>query len=170
MEIKGIDVKNHLKEQGYETKKISVRVTYSGYGSISIKITLKDLKLNRAELDNVVSKKYKNIRYDEHVQGEILEGCNTFVNCEYDYDLLEAAINKQLPKAKKIYSNLQMNASNLGTIIFENETIKATAFYKDEIVYISSKSGERNKRIGHYLTSEYDLACIFERLETIGTL
>lgn len=56
------------------------------------------------------------------------------------------------------------------TITPTNKRVKATAFYKDEIVYISSKSGERNKRISHYLTSEYDLACIFERLETIGTL
>lgn len=132
MEIKGIDVKNYLKEQGYETKKISIRVTYSGYGSISITITLKDLKLNRAELDNVVSKKYKNIRYDEHVQGEILEGCNTFVNCEYDYDLLEAAINKQLPKAKKIYSNLQMNGSNLGTVPSKRERMELDSFGETE--------------------------------------
>lgn len=162
-------IKKYLKENGYDTKNIRVRVKYVGYGSTSISITILDLTLNAEEIERVVRKEFGSIRYDEHVQGEILEGCNTYVNCAYDYDVLERAIQEKYKTAEKIYNELKKQNTYNGIEIYENRKITAFAFFKDRSIVLMNKNKESSMRYrNHVLNNKYDLASALVTLENIG--
>lgn len=163
------EIKRDLKEKGFNTKNIRVRVEYIGYGSESITITLKDVSLNRLEIENAVSRSFGNIRYDEHVQGEILEGCNTYVTCKYDYDTLQLAIDEKMEQAQEIYSKLEELNTYSGQDFFENDDIRAIAFFKDKSIALMNKDKENTTRYqSHVLYSPHDLANALVFLENIG--
>lgn len=154
---------------GYETKNIRVRVEYVGYESTSISITLLDLALESGVLRNLVKKEFGSIRSDEHVQGEILTGCNTFVSCKHDYDVLENAIKNKYSKAKEMYTRLEEKNTYDGIEIYENETITAIAFFKDHSIVLMNKNRESSIRYHrHTLNTPYDLAAALVTLENIG--
>lgn len=162
-------VKKYLKENGYETKNIRVRVEYVGYGSMSISITLLDLTLESQKIVNLVKKGFGSVRYDEHVEGEILSGCNTYVSCKYDYDVLENAIEEKYSSAEEIYTMLEEKNTYDGIEIYENQTIRAIAFFKDKSVVLMNKNKESFTRYHrHILNSAYDLANALVTLENIG--
>lgn len=83
------ELKQYLKENGIETKNVSIRHSYFGY-SDGFDVTIKDISIGRKEVEHLL-KKYESIDRDE-MTGEILAGGNTYVNVDYDYD----AINEKL--------------------------------------------------------------------------
>ena len=83
-----MEVKKAIKESGISTKGISVRKTYGGY-SVVFHITVKDLTLDLKEIKKAVNK-FQEIGYDE-ATGEVLEGANTYIFVEYDYDTMQEA-------------------------------------------------------------------------------
>lgn len=86
------DIKNYLKEQGFDTKKISVREGRGGY-STAFYITIKDLNIDKKKVWET-TRKFESYERDERT-GEILLGGNTYIFVQYDYDLeREAKENK----------------------------------------------------------------------------
>ncbi|WP_301390198.1 hypothetical protein, partial [Enterococcus spodopteracolus] len=75
MEITANNIKRSLREQGINTKNLRIRVEMVGYGSTSIRVKLHDLTLETETIRYEIQKQWGSIRYDEKVQGEILEGC-----------------------------------------------------------------------------------------------
>lgn len=141
MEMTGNQIKKQLREKGFDTKKISVRVEYIGYGSTKISCTIKDLSVKAKEVETFLKEEFLEIRRDEHVQGEYLEGCNTYVSCEYDYDIYENAIEERLVKATEI-ENIMRNQDKKdysGIQIFENEKVEILAFSKERFLRVWKK-------------------------------
>ncbi|MDR2276360.1 MAG: hypothetical protein LBE23_00780 [Vagococcus sp.] len=169
MEIKGTTIKKELRELGHNTKKISVRVSHHGYGNTTIDVEIKDLSVDLRAVDKYLNQKYREIRYDEHVQGEILEGCNTFVRCNYEYDMFRNAVKANLPKAKKLIAEFEAEDTYSGIEFFENDHFKAYAFYKDKLISVHSKDEEDNNIYRrHVFYNEHDLARALLILDLYG--
>nr|DAV45700.1 MAG TPA: Large polyvalent protein associated domain 29 [Caudoviricetes sp.] len=75
-------IRKELKEHGYNNRRVSVR--FSGYSAIYV--TIKELAINKKEIENIAMK-YESYSRDERT-GEILSGGNTFVFVDYDYRLV----------------------------------------------------------------------------------
>nr|WP_226397216.1 hypothetical protein [Enterococcus casseliflavus] len=169
MEINAVNIKKSLREQGIDTKKVRIRVEMVGYGSTSIKVKLHDLSLETEIVRHEIQKRWGSIRYDEKVQGEILEGCNTYVFCDYDDDVIEQEIQARYSQAEFIYQHLEQLDTHDGEQIFETETMNAVAFFKNKTISLMMK--DRSSAIQyrkHTLNSVYDLAHALVFLETIG--
>ena len=80
------EIRDAFKALGWNNRKISVKHRYCGY-SDAIDITIKsfDVDIKKAE---EIAKSKQSIRYDEY-SGEPLLGANTYVNIEFDRDLLK---------------------------------------------------------------------------------
>lgn len=79
----GNQIKKELKEAGIPTKNISVRLN-----SCSIRVSISDLSIDAEKVEALVNK-YESIDRCERT-GEILQGGNTFVLVDYDWDALRA--------------------------------------------------------------------------------
>lgn len=80
------EIKNYLKENGINTKKVSVRELPCGY-SQSFQITIKDSNIDIEEVSKL-SQRFKSYETDERT-GEILQGGNTYIFVEYDYNTIK---------------------------------------------------------------------------------
>lgn len=158
MTVTAKEVKKMLKEKGFDTRKIRVRVEHFGYGNESINIKLMDMALNLQEIDALACREYREVRQDEHVQGEYLEGCNTYVRCYYDEDVWDLAKENMYPKAEKIYLELEGRNTYNGFDIFENDQFRAVAFFKDKVITLMSKTNEPRFYRRHLLNSIDDMA------------
>ncbi|MGX2947014.1 hypothetical protein [Enterococcus alishanensis] len=165
METNAKEVKRYLKSRGIDTKNVRCRVEHFGYGSMSINVTLKDITLDIFKINELLQKEYSDIRYDEHVQGEILEGCNTYVYCNFDDEVIFAERKKQRPKAEKIYAELEKEDSYNGQTFFENEEIEAIAFFKDNRIHLRNKHGNTAPKPPRLLYSPSDIEKLLVFLE-----
>ena len=96
---KVLQIRKELKAAGFTTKQVSVIGKNALYDE-SINIRIKDLEANKEKIQNIVMK-YESIRYDEY-NGEILNGCNTYVHVEIDYNLLLLARKDFIEKSNDI--------------------------------------------------------------------
>ena len=94
------------------------------------------------------SKKYEEIRYDEHAQ-EILQGCNTFVEVKYNNEknkIKEQFNRKQsiLKKKQKRFMMTLKKDNNNGNAIYiiENDN-RFLYFPKDECIFILYSDGSQ---------------------------
>lgn len=158
MTVSAKEVKKMLKEKGFDTRKIRVRVEHFGYGSKSINIRLMDITLNLQEIDKIACREYQEVREDEHVQGEYLEGCNTYVRCSYDDDIWDLAKENMYPRAEKIYLELEEQDTHNGFDIFENDQFRAVAFFKNRVITLMSKTNESGFYRRHLFNSIDDMA------------
>ena len=169
MEITGNTIKKDLRLQGFNTKKISASVRHFGYGDSTITVEVKDFSIDIRALEKYLNKKYRDIRYDEHVQGEILQGCNTYVNVKYESDLYHDTIDSKLEEAEKLYKEMEAQDTYYGIPFFENDSFKAHAFIKDKIISVSSKDeNDNNIYRRHVLYNAYNLAEALVQLEIYG--
>ena len=95
------EIKKHLKENGIDTKNISVKGSNCGY-SESYNITIKDIDIDIEKVRELV-KTFESYERDERT-GEILEGGNTYLFVNYDYNTLKLANEK--------YNNIILNIIN----------------------------------------------------------
>lgn len=89
--IRSKEIKNYLKDNGIDTKKVSVKELSGGY-SQAFQITIKSSDIDIEEVENL-SHHFKNYEIDERT-GEILQGGNTFVFVEYDYNTIKEVNQK----------------------------------------------------------------------------
>ena len=82
--LKGKEIKDLLKQKGFDIKKISVREQQGGY-SQAFWVTLKDKSIDKEEVRKVVEP----LQYYERDERtfEILAGGNTYIFVQYDYNL-----------------------------------------------------------------------------------
>jgi hypothetical protein len=99
-----------LKKLGYNSKQVSVRGGYCGY-SDRAEITIKDLKADRKAIEKVC-KKFQSIDYD-CASGEILQGANTFINIEYDYDIMRNAIEEERKNLDSMISEIEKEQKHI---------------------------------------------------------
>lgn len=95
------EIKKYLKENGIDTKNINVKGSNCGY-SESYNITIKDIKVDIEKVRELV-KKFESYEIDERT-GEILEGGNTYIFVNYDYNTLKLANEK--------YNNIVLDVIN----------------------------------------------------------
>ena len=85
------EIKKYLKENGIDTENISVKGSTCGY-SESYEITIKDININIEKVRELL-KTFESYETDERT-GEILEGGNTYIFVNYDYNTLKLANEK----------------------------------------------------------------------------
>lgn len=78
------EIRNKIKENGYNLKDFSIKTRYCGYSS-SCNITIKNLKIRDFEIEKIV-KRFNDYEYD--ISGDILEGGNTYIFVEYDHNTM----------------------------------------------------------------------------------
>ena len=96
---RSLAIRAGLKKLGYNSRQVSVRSGDCGFSDYS-HITIKDMSVRKADIEKVCNA-FQSIRYDEYT-GEILEGCNTYIRVEYDYDALNEAKNEEMPKVEEL--------------------------------------------------------------------
>ena len=95
-------IRKTLKENGYTSKDLSVRVRAALYDT-SVNITVKNPLVRLSEVEKIASK-FSEIDYDEHSQ-EILAGCNVYVHCQYEYGIFKNAAQELVPIAEMVLNN-----------------------------------------------------------------
>ena len=100
---KGAAIRAELKKLGYNARQVSVKTGYCGYSDFA-RIRIKDCAVNKKAVENAC-KKFSSIRYDEFT-GEILEGANTYIDVDYDFEALENAIEKAMPEVESVVSEI----------------------------------------------------------------
>lgn len=144
--IKAKDVKKVLRENNIDTKNISVRSKIVGYEN-SINITLKDLSLPKHLIQKILNKEFSSISYDER-SGEILGGGNTFVFVDFDYNLLENAIEEKIPLATELVKELNSKDDYWCYELAKNNNLTLCASKDIESLYLKDKD---NNRIAQWL-------------------
>lgn len=96
------ELKQYFKENGIETKNISIRHSYFGY-SDGFDVTIKDISISRKKVEHLL-KKYESIDRDERT-GEILAGGNTYIQVSYDYDSIQEKLDEYNVKILDYISN-----------------------------------------------------------------
>ena len=89
-------IKKELKEMGFNTKKISVKVKNSTM-STSLNVTIKCPQTSKSKVEEVLNK-YRDVRYCE-ASGEILSGGNTYVIVSYEWGLENEVTSPEFEKA-----------------------------------------------------------------------
>lgn len=154
-------LRNELKSRGYSNRKVSVNHNYGGY-SASIHVTIKDLSIPLREIHELASR-YQSVTYCDRT-GEVLEGGNTYVQVNYDYELLENATENKLEEAKQLIKELEGKKENFGEILFQTSELDIylykSASYDRTIcsIHFENKDGSYNETKATYCFNEYDLA------------
>jgi len=102
-------VRKSLKEIGITSKQVSVKSSYCGY-SDKLSINIKDLSISKQTIEGI-AKKFEEYERDER-SGEILEGGNTYVFIDFDYQTLRSAEEEMMPKAKEIFKTRKQLEQN----------------------------------------------------------
>lgn len=136
-----------LEKNGITKKQVSISVKGSMYDDIA-NVTIQDITLPKEKIENIL-KKFEEIRWDEHAQ-EILQGCNTYVNVDYNSEKIKDFRNEYDidEKALKIYEYAKNHNDGNGVQIVEGDE-RFLFFFNDEIVYIFNNDGTQ-KHINAY--------------------
>ena len=119
-----------LAKAGYNKKQIKVSAKYSGY-SDCVNITIEDLTIPKRTIDKI-SKMFVEVRYDERTM-EVLQGCNVFVNVQYNYDKwndYRAQYEEEARKVMKSYNGIN------SSYIIENDP---RFLFHPDVMWIHSK-------------------------------
>lgn len=159
------EIRKTLKEAGFTSKDYSIRVRDAGY-STTVNIEVKNPKVKLSELKQFV-KRFEVVDRDERT-GEILQGGNTFVHCQYEDGIFEEVIQPLMEIAKQVYTSSKWD----GCKIAENESFNVFMSKIDE----ATKSLHMYDRDGRLqegkciLKTPESLALAMWRFKNIGTI
>lgn len=129
-------MKQELKQKGFDTKQISIRKRDAGY-SVAYDVEIKSPYIDKDKVERIVNK-HQYYDTDERT-GEILAGGNTYVFTKYDYDAFNDVAKKYQPKAKQYIEKVNSIEEGYGVPLKENKNAnlfkdgnKYMIFYKDE--------------------------------------
>lgn len=162
MKLNARQIKTFLKEAGFETKGIRVRVNHWGYGDTYIQVNLLDLNLPIKKIQTTLAEQYSNVSYD--IDGEVLQGGNTFVSVSYDWDIKEEAIKAKMEEAQELLDSLsQYNChEGQGEIFKEDE---------EKVIYIYPVDKRMTvRRNGEIRSIWYDVSDSYKMAEFLVTL
>ena len=91
-------IQEKLKAAGIPRAAYSIRVRDAGY-STSVNIAVKDMAIRPSEVKRIAAS-YESIDYCQ-ASGEILEGANTYVFVDRDYEALDTAAAQYIPLARQ---------------------------------------------------------------------
>lgn len=160
-------IRKNLKENGYTTKDVSVRVKSSLYDT-SVNITVKNPLVRLSEVEKIV-KKFEEIDFDEH-SGEILAGCNVYVHCQYEFGIFRSVTLELIPVAEKVLANEKYS----GRAIAKNRAGKEV-----HIMHLNGvkwalaefeKEGGKCGSFNYYVFTAQDLAIAMWRFRNFGTI
>jgi len=160
------EIRSKLKEAGFSSKDYSIRVRDAGY-STSVDIRVKNPKVRVSEVSKIV-KQFESVERDERT-GDILEGGNTYVHCQYDSDeMFDEVIEPLMATAEKVFSSSKWD----GKKIAENDGIYVHLCKVNDVeknLYQYGKDGKRQE--GRCIVrSPESLALAIWRLKNIGTI
>lgn len=159
-------IRKKLKENGFTSKDISVRVRAALYDT-AVDVTVKNPLIRLSEVKRIV-KKFSEVEYDERTM-EILAGCNVYVHCQYEYGIFEDVVAPLLPIAEKIFNNEKYN----GRKIAENGKTEVRIVKINSIesrLYEYQKDKKQQAPKSYILHFAGDLAVAMWRYKNIGTI
>lgn len=152
-------VRKSLKEIGITSKQVSVKSGYCGY-SDKLNITIKDLAIKEETVKDIAN---QFVEYERDARsGEILEGGNTYVFIDFDYDAKAKATDEMRPRAAEIFTTNKQN-----DVVAKTDDLEAVYFPLDELIQlfriktITDKEGtyRRCETVSrHVAYNEYDIA------------
>jgi hypothetical protein len=98
------EIRNKLKEIGITSRQVSVKGSYALYDSV-IRAEIKDLSVN-VNLVKEITENYRSVDYCI-ASGEVLEGGNTYVRVNYNWESIRDARLLKEEEAKKIFDDVQ---------------------------------------------------------------
>lgn len=160
-------IRKELKENGFTSKDVSVRVRASLYDT-AVDITVKNPLIRLSAVEKV-GKKFSEVEYDERTM-EILSGCNVYVHCQYEYGIFDDVSAPLVPAARSVFNSEKWN----GRKIAENEN---TEIHIVKMNDCESRLYEFDKNEGHYnfvggyvVRCAEGLAAAIWRFKNIGTI
>lgn len=163
MKLNARQIKTFLKEAGFETKGIRVRVNHWGYGDTYIQVNLLDLNLPIKKIQTTLAEQYSNVSYD--IDGEVLQGGNTFVSVSYDWDIKEEAIKAKMEEAQELLDSLsQYNCREGQGEIFKEDDEKSIYIYPVDKRMTVRRNGEI-RSIWYDVSDSYKMAEFLVTLE-----
>lgn len=161
------DIKKLLKEKGFDTKKISVKHRYCGY-SESFDITIKDINININEIENII----KSLEYYERDErtGEILEGGNTYIFTQYDFDTIKEANEKYNQKIIDIIEKELSTRTIEEKTSWNNGDCNPVISLTDKIICYRYGSAIEIRDLETYTTFRSGLTYLAETLIKMGVL
>ena len=103
-------IRGELKKLGISSRQVSVRVRPCGY-STDVRCEIKDLSVDYETVKNIATR-VGYIRYDPYAQ-EILSGCNTFVNIDYDYEVMKKARDENIEETKELLKGCETQSKTV---------------------------------------------------------
>lgn len=159
-------IRKELKENGFTSKDVSVRVRSALYDT-AVDVTVKNPLVRLSEVE-AVTKKFSEVEYDERTM-EILAGCNVYVHCQYEYGIFNDVIAPLLPIAEKVLNNEKYD----GRKIAENEKTEVHIIKINSIesrLYEYQKDKKQQAPQSYILHFAGDLAVAMWRYKNIGTI
>lgn len=159
-------IRKELKENGFTSKDISVRVRAALYDT-AIDVTVKNPLIRLSDVEKIV-KKFSEVEYDERTM-EILAGCNVYVHCQYEYGIFDDVAAPLLPIAEKVLNNEKYD----GRKIAENGETEVHIVKINSIesrLYEYQKGKKQQTPESYILHFAGDLAVAMWRYKSIGTI
>lgn len=159
-------VRKTLKEHGFTSKDVSVRVSTALYDT-AVSVTVKNPLVRLSEVE-AVARTFSEVEYDERSM-EILAGCNVYVHCQYECGIFNDVIAPLLSIAENVLNNEKYD----GRKIAENDK---TEVHIIKINNVESRLYEYQKDKKHQAPESYilhfagDLAVAMWRFKNIGTI
>lgn len=160
-------IRKELKENGFTSKDVSVRVRPSLYDT-AVDITVKNPLVRLSEVEKIV-KKFSEVEYDERTM-EILAGCNVYVRCQYEYGIFNDVSAPLVPAARSVFGSEKWN----GRKIAENENTEIRIIKMNDCesrLYEFDKKEEYQNFIdGYVVRCAEGLAVAMWRFKNFGTI
>lgn len=160
-------IRRNLKENGFTSKDVSVRVRSALYDT-AVKVTIKNPLVRQSEVEEV-AKKFSKVAYDERTM-EILAGGNVYVHCQYEYGIFDDVASVFVPIAEEVFNNEKYN----GRKIAENDH---TEIHMVKLNDCESRLYEFDKKENYYsaingylVRSAEGLAVAMWRYKNLGTI
>ena len=160
-------IRRELKENGFTSKDVSVRVRSALYDT-AVNVTIKNPLVRLSEVREVV-KKFSEVDYDERTM-EILAGGNVYVHCQYEYGIFDGVASAFVPIAEKVFNNEKYN----GRKIAENDHTEIHMVKMNDCesrLYEFDKAEKYHSAIqGYPVRSAEGLAVAMWRYKNLGTI
>ena len=160
-------IRKELKENGFTSKDVSIRVRTSLYDT-AVDITVKNPLIRLSEVEKV-GKKFSEVEYDERTM-EILSGCNVYVHCQYEYGIFDDVSAPLVPAARSVFNSEKWN----GRKIAENENTEIHIVKMNDcesrLYEFDKNEGHQNFVGGYVVRCAEGLAAAIWRFKNIGTI
>ena len=160
-------IRKELKENGFTSKDVSVRVRSALYDT-AVDVTVKNPLVRLSEVEKV-TKKFSEVEYDTHTM-EILEGCNVYVHCQYEYGIFNDVAAPLLSIAENVFNNKKYD----GKKIAENDKTEIHMIKMNDcesrLYEFGKKEKQHNAINGYVVKSANSLAVAMWRYKNIGTI